>query len=323
MTVQPSAPDESSLPEGLVWHYTDGAGLASIVTNQVLWSTASAFLNDAHEVALGYRRIRAELEARADAGDVFARTIRAKVAETEHLSSGPSPGVFFILSAAQHWDLLAMWRCYGGAGESYAIGLDPLAPLGILCDPTSPLIGQPDDPALGRLVRQRPWSPVRYALADQQALVAAVFDGLPEELAAAREIAAAAGEIDARQGMLDVLSETLDDMEQALVLIKHEGFHDERELRHSTTLIHPAGASGFPGVVRYRPTAYGMAPYLWLTGASPGGGLLTTARMPLPIRAVAISPSPNGPAAEASLRAMLADRGYDVPVLRSGIPFRG
>lgn len=316
------APD----PDRLVWHYTDGAGLISIAANHVLWSTASAFLNDAHEVELGYRRIRDELAARAATGDPFARMLQDKADRSEHEISGPSPGIFFILSAARHWDLLAMWRCYGGAGESYAIGLDPAVPLRILCDAECPLVEQPSDPRVGRLIRQRPWSPVRYALPDQQALVAAVFEGLPEELAAAHELASVVGVADdARTGMVDALSETLDDMEQALVLIKHEGFHDERETRHSTTLIDPAGLAGFPGVVRYRATAYGMAPHLWLTGAAPDAvdSPLTTARMPLPIRAVAISPSPNGPAAEESLRALLRARGYDVPVLRSRIPFRG
>lgn len=55
------------------------------------------------------------------------------------------------------------------------------------------------------------------------------------------------------------------------------------------------------------------------TLAGPFNGTST----PLPIRAVAISPSPNGSVATDSVRQLLADSGYaDVPVLRSGIPFR-
>jgi hypothetical protein len=69
-----------------------------------------------------------------------------------------------------------------------------------------------------------------------------------------------------------------------------------------------------------------MAPHLWLTGTpeDAGDGLaLTATAAPLPIRCVAISPSPNGAAAERSLAAMLATHGYDVEVRRSPIPFRG
>lgn len=79
-------------------------------------------------------------------------------------------------------------------------------------------------------------------------------------------------------------------------------------------------------MVRYRPTAYGMAPHLWLTGAAhdahAGNPFTDTAAM-LPIRCVAISPSPNGSAAEKSLAAMLETHGYQADVRRSPIPFRG
>jgi hypothetical protein len=68
-----------------------------------------------------------------------------------------------------------------------------------------------------------------------------------------------------------------------------------------------------------------MAPYLRLTGASDAtSGAVTPVPGPLPIRAVAISPTPNGAAAEESLLALLAGHGMPhVAVRRSGIPFRG
>ena len=67
--------------------------------------------------------------------------------------------------------------------------------------------------------------------------------------------------------------------------------------------------------------------YLRLTGRTPDTDpqmLVTDTAGPLPIRAVAISPSPNGPLAGASVQQLLRANGYPrVPVLRSGIPFRG
>ena len=78
-------------------------------------------------------------------------------------------------------------------------------------------------------------------------------------------------------------------------------------------------------LLSYRPTAYGIAPFVRLTGGDPDGGVgqVRPDPSPLPVRAVAISPSPNGPESTASLRRLLVRHGYDVPVLRSGIPFRG
>lgn len=313
---------EPSSGDGLVWHYTDGPGLLSIVRTHVLWATASGYLNDREEVSLGYRRLQEDLDARADAGDEFAAGLLRHARETDDGRSGPSPSSFFILSAAQHWDLLAMWRSYGGAGESYAVGLDPTASLHVLCDPgASALVGA----GVTHLARQRAWSPVRYFPEGQRALAAAVFDGMEDEVAALRARSEAEGET-TREAVLETMAETLDDVEQALALIKHEGFHDEREVRHTTVLLRPEDLGAWAGVVRFRPTAYGMAPHLWLTGATDGaaaGHPFTDVAGPLPIRCVAISPSPNGPAAERSLAAMLETHGYQVEVRRSPIPFRG
>lgn len=308
--------------DGLVWHYTDGTGLVSIVRSHVLWATASGFLNDRDEVRLGLRLLRDELVARAGGGDDFARDLLERVLSTEQASPRSSASTFFILSAAEHWDLLAMWRLYGGHGESYAIGLDPSVPLRVLCDEGAPaLAGDLDDV----MVVQRPWTSVRYSAEGQRALAAAVFDGMEDELKALRARVEREGEVTHRI-VVETLGETLDDIEQALALIKHEGFHAEREVRHSSVLLHPDDLAPWRGVVRYRASAYGMAPHLWLTGADPDAGAaspLTRSVAALPIRAVAISPSPTGREAERSLAALLASEGYDVEVRRSGIPFRG
>lgn len=304
-------------PDGLVWHYSDAAGLLSILSTGTLWATSSHFLNDAGEVGLGVQLLEAELRGRAGSGDAFYAQIGQLLDETGWQEQGPSPSMFFILSAAQHHDLLAMWRNYGGAGESYAVGLDPAAPLAVLTD-------EPVTQASAR-ARQRPWEPVRYSTQDQHRLVDAVYDNLPAEAEWAHE---QAGRGARWTEIMDGLGELLDDMEQALALIKHIGFADERETRHCTVVYRgPDRELPLPaGMVRYRPSRFGLAPYVVLTGcgeqAAPGG--VVTARGPLPIRAVAISPSPNGLAAEESLTEVLLANGYGAAqVLRSAIPFRG
>ncbi|GAA5145398.1 hypothetical protein GCM10023340_14650 [Nocardioides marinquilinus] len=297
--------------DDLVWHYTNGPGLISIVSSHTLWATSAQFLNDAGEVALAVELLEGELRARAaEGGEAFYRDA-AELIEQGGRDHSISPALFFVLSAARGADLLAMWRSYGGQGESYAIGLDPAASLAVLADTAE----------TGEVaVRHRPWAPVRYTADEQAALVDAVFDDLPEEVTRVVGLARAGA---TREEVLADAAGLLDDIEQALLLIKHPGFTDERETRHSSVLYRSERDTPLPpGLVRYRSTAYGLAPYLTLTGGD-GRAPVRTDAAPLPIRAVAVSPSPNGPAAEASLRDLLAEHGYrDVPVTRSRIPFR-
>lgn len=331
-------PQAESLPDvggNVVWHYTNGPGLISILSHHVLWATSAPFLNDQQEVALGGELIvRRLLElGESEGADEFFSAMAQKVRDGVDHGQGPSPAAFFILSASQVWDSLVMWRNYGGAQESYAIGIDADAPLRVLGDPTidPELFG--DKPGTGINVRRTRWEPVRYDEGEQLALVDAVFDGLPEEFTRFRD---RLGDFDktSPDGIppeaYAELNEARDDLEQALLLIKHSGFVDERETRQAIvmwTADDPAARALEARLVRYRSTAYGMAPYLELTGAPAG----TPANEPvareaahLPIRAVAISPSPNDDDATDSLRGLLTSRGYrDVPVLRSSIPFRG
>lgn len=326
---------QPTVADNVVWHYTNGPGLISILSHHVLWATSAPFLNDQQEVALGGELIiRRLLElGEAEGADEFFSTLAQKVRDGVAHGQGPSPAAFYILSASQAWDSLVMWRNYGGAQESYAIGIDADAPLRVLADRAiePALFGA--TPGTRINVRRTRWEPVRYDEHEQLALVDAVFDGLPEELTRFRDRLGDL-EMTSREDIppeaLAELNEARDDLEQALLLIKHAGFVDERETRQAIvmwTADDPAAKALEARLVRYRSTAYGMAPYLELTGAPEGARAnepVAREASPLPIRAVAISPSPNGDEATESLRGLLTSRGYsDVPVLRSSIPFRG
>lgn len=326
---------QPDVPGNVVWHYTNGPGLISILSHHVLWATSAPFLNDQQEVALGGELIiRRLLElGERDGADEFFQAMAQKVRDGVDHGQGPSPASFFILSASRAWDSLVMWRNYGGAQESYAIGIDAEAPLRVLGDPTiePALFGA--TPGTGITVRRTRWEPVRYDEAEQLALVDAVFDGLPEEFTRFRERLGdfdTASRDDIPPAAYEELNEARDDLEQALLLIKHSGFVDERETRQAIVLWtadDPAARALEARLVRYRSTPYGMAPYLELTGAPEDAAddePVAQEAAHLPIRAVAISPSPNGDDATDSLRGLLTSRGYgDVPVLRSPIPFRG
>lgn len=217
--------------------------------------------------------------------------------------------------------------------ESYAIGLDPTAPLPVLAD--AGCAGEhldlapesapwSSDPWAGRTrsVRHRPWTPVAYEDADQEELAARVLRNLPEAMETVRGWGGSPPPEGAE--IPTPLLTLMEEFEQALVLIKHGGFRDEREVRRIVSVLNrPDLGEEWPGVVRHRASAYGITPYVALTGGTVPDQVITEEPHPLPIRAVAISPSPNGPAVAAALGSMLRSAGYDVPVHRSAIPFRG
>lgn len=105
-------------PDDLVWHYTDAHGLLSIVRTDTLWATSAQFLNDAGEVAMAVELLRREVLRRAAAGEGGPYRDVAGLIERSGRSHAISPASFYVLSAATQWDLLAMWRSYGGRGAS-------------------------------------------------------------------------------------------------------------------------------------------------------------------------------------------------------------
>lgn len=319
-------------PDGLAWHYTDGPGLLSILVTHTLWATASPFLNDRQEVLLGGRMVVERLlEVGAEQGHPLTESLAARVRESSEQGEGPGRGGAYILSASSSPDSLAMWRLYGGARESYAIGLDPQAPLAALASHEVELpLGRSD----GGYLRHQGWQAVRYRPDDQRALVDAALGHLGDlstTLGPMMAIQPEPGEEPDLPPDLEAKVEPfLEALQEAILLIKHEGFADERETRYAVVLLTtpgPAGQEAEARLLSYRASAYGIAPYLRLTGADPSaaggdGTIVVTAPAPLPVRAVAISPSPNGEEATASVRQLLLAHGYDVPVIRSSIPFR-
>ena len=313
--------------DGLAWHYTNGAGLISILSSHTLWATASAFLNDRHEIVLGGRRISERvLSAAARRGETLAREVADRVSASTQQGEGPGRGSLFILSASRSPDSLSMWRLYGGAQESYAVGIDQTQPLAVLAR------SEADAAATAQgdyFLRRQGWRRVRYDAAEQDTLVDTALqhlDGLvsalpPHDLTGPRtqQPAGPPGlEVEA------LIEPFLQALQEALLLIKHPGFVDEQEFRYAVALAGGVGGSSLEArLLSYRSTAYGIAPYLRLTGAEPGGAPIAATPVPLPLRGVAVSPSPNGDEALASLRQLLLAHGYDVPVRRSSIPFRG
>lgn len=321
----------------LVWHYTDAAGLLSILRTDTVWATSSEFLNDRGEVQLGQQLAEERMQERArrEPDSIYGR-LGALLREDNKQGTRPERdgvgALFFVLSASSSSDSLAMWRNYGGAGESYAIGLDPAQPLRVLGEPAD---GGAALGAGGRL-RRKPWRAVHYDRPSQLSLIDHVLDDRADTVEQLRQAAGdvtGPGDVDNLRQLLppdrrDDLERMFGDLEDVLLLIKHPGFVDEDEVRASYVLWLQGDRGrtmhALRNVVEYRASRYGLAPYLRLTGPGDDPQALLSARScPLPIRAVTVSPSAHGGAAEQSVRDLLAASGRaEVPVTRSGIPFR-
>lgn len=329
--------------DGLVWHYTDGPGLLAILGSDTLWATAAPFLNDREEVALGGRMVVERMLERGAARGGVAADLADQVRVATAHGEGPGAGSAFILSASTSADSLAMWRLYGGARESYAIGLDPSVPLAALTRHDVDVeLAQEDEVYLRRLG----WQPVRYRREDQLALVDAALDLLGDlaggpaggGLAARRE-----GPGDAelspevRAHLTRHLEPFLEALQEALLLVKHEGFVDERETRYAVMLLTRPGEAGRTAeasLLTYRASAYGIAPYLRLTGPDGARPDAAVTRVPgrLPVRAggrLAVAERTRGhrvgaaPAARARPRRPGAPLRHPVPLLIAGRGGRG
>jgi hypothetical protein len=115
------APFTEALPATLLYHYTTGDGLKSILTEQELWATDVNYMNDSSELKYGT--------------DMFASALRHKCRscspETQKLLETALDRMnflsneFYAACFCEARDALNQWRVYGGRGGGYALGLDP------------------------------------------------------------------------------------------------------------------------------------------------------------------------------------------------------
>lgn len=307
-----SSDDEVRSMDGLIWHYTNGQVLGNVLGKHELWASSTEFMNDREERRLADRYLVQARDAAhlrmpldLDEGEAWASDI---------VLGAENPR--FLLSASLHGDSLTMWRGYAGTNSiSFAIGLDPEAPLHVLDpEPHSSLDEYPSSPwdPEFKAAHVSAWFKVTYSVADAEELarqaveeIARVFsDHLkPDAIYDAGDVAAVAWE----------------STENLRNRIKHRGFEDERETRIM--------ASVDKSLMRFRAGKWGMVPYIVMTGAPTGSPNVQIAPKPahLPIKAVRISPTPadDRAAAVKSLKALLDSCGYsDVQVEASDIPYR-
>ena len=112
-------------PDGTVWHYTTGAGLAGLVGGKVLWASATGFMNDVNELKTGqavFEELVANYVVNVDEkirGNFTAMVKTAMIHDSLRT---------FVACASRQPDRLTMWRNYTSE-VGYAVALDGKKPL--------------------------------------------------------------------------------------------------------------------------------------------------------------------------------------------------
>lgn len=298
-------------PEGeLIWHYTDSRGLLGMLTNNVLWATATNMLNDGREIQHGLDALGREMtdyfswrEDELHPNQVaFVRDCYG-IAFQALLSTDS-----FVICASTLPDSLSQWRAYAGAG-GYAVGLNPNAALTVVTD-------HPESHFAAVENRISGWRLVLYnddVITDR---ARTLFDHIAHAAPDPEEATPGTVQWDqAVRGSVFAINLTIP-------CIKHEGFADEREVRWT---FNGEAASDSEGTTHLRTNNLGLVPYLEVTSNAENPGMPTPSRevRPLPIEEIVIGPCPYPEAASRGLQAALKITGYDdVQVLFSEIPYR-
>jgi hypothetical protein len=316
----------------LIWHYTDGRGLQSILENRVLWASSASFMNDFNELLSGSRLLADLFDREKKALDEPVRSDLERIIRFPSYSY--SRAGKFILSGSERGDSLTMWRAYGREEISYSIGLDrsfalcprtqrpgelhPFPPPGYYDEEYEydeegyrvSISGDPDSD----FVDGGTWTAVVYDQTKQQQIISETFTKLREGVEKKRR-AAASGKSGSNLHLFELF------FHDQLHQIKDAGFEDEREQRVLMS-VNPEWK-----YVRHRPSRFGYVPYLELGLPIENFEDPITASPQemdqLPIRRINIGPTPYREEAKGSLLHLLELLGYhDVEVIVSEIPFR-
>jgi hypothetical protein len=114
-------------PELIIWHYTSGPGLISIVESGTIFSTQVSCLNDATEIRYAASQLREALSSTLPSmteGEPATGFVKRYIELLEDDGAVPNNvGLpYFVSCFSTLEDDLSQWRSYGGGENGYAIG---------------------------------------------------------------------------------------------------------------------------------------------------------------------------------------------------------
>jgi hypothetical protein len=274
-------------PGEFVYHYTDLTGVLGIAQKHDVWLTDARYLNDDQEMLHGAGVVEKVIrQVREEAAGDAPRLDYLDKVQSE-LATTSEEGVYIACFCFKD-DLLSQWRGYGANGTGVSIELDPRQ---------FEWVTGADSPHRGLM---RFWK-VFYNPDTQRSIIRTSIDygfsQQPPPPIEERALRAAAA------------------IRFFIPTFKNQGFEEEKECRLIYTP--PPGLGVRP---EHRVTRGMLIPYYSLNKLS--GGLPNT-QGKLPILGVRVGPSTNQKVNVESVRGMLADAGYIVPVKASPTSYRG
>ena len=114
-------------PETVVWHYTRGDSLISILKSGALFSTQASCLNDSTELRYSMRLLRSslvEIASTLQGEDPASNFVRDYLKMLNDSDDEPAHAgsMFFVSCFSLLGDDLSQWRSYSGGENGYAIG---------------------------------------------------------------------------------------------------------------------------------------------------------------------------------------------------------
>jgi hypothetical protein len=115
-------------PELIVWHYTSGPGLISIIESGTIYATQVSCLNDATEIRYAASKLREALLAmlpRMGEDDPATQFVKRYIELLDDDDASPNNMhlPYFVCCFSALEDDLSQWRSYGGGENGYAIGV--------------------------------------------------------------------------------------------------------------------------------------------------------------------------------------------------------
>jgi hypothetical protein len=310
-----------SWPDGIIWHYTNAAGLAGVIRENVLWASSTAFMNDRHEMRTGAELLRNLLERHKGYLDTG---VLADLESMLRYATSQDPYKTFVACGCKDPNNLTMWRNYTGPEVGFAVGLDATKAMSMrrqrvmteeMVDKLGFLEQDSKQEVFENALRDLGSFPWRDAVYNPESQIEIAWGRLRELESAS--VARSNGEW-ADRHELDVMS----DIYNELQTFKHPGFEDEREMR----VVCWAGLHTDLVYVKHRASRYGIVPYVEL--CLPADSKNNSSNEPepvqdLPIVGIAVGPTPYPDEAASGVRELLRAAGRpSMAVIPSQVPFR-
>lgn len=285
----------------VVWHYTDAAGAAGIVTGHELWATDALFMNDASELQLIHRDFSRAIKS--DVNDSFLKPSdreRMGAAFEKAVSSFREDPGLFVVCFCEDGDLLSQWNTYGREGGGYALGFDGKA------------LGGYDKAVIGTLDFFR----VIYDREEQIDAVATFCARAFHQLALFLD----GCKSDERDAAVEMTGEKLALMAQWFsARVKDAAFREEKEWRF---ICRNPSAPERPAAYdrKFRPTPRGLVPFVQLPLGKIGAD--ASPEREFPLKRVRVGPTANVELSSRAINYMLKDSRVDIQAETSAIPLR-